>query len=148
MRRWSFDGLPHTISSASPTLQALVSGFPSSMAILSTSITSIGNATIPLTMPSAIMMTSVASCSYPHGSPSAGSFSGVACDFCGPSLARQVSFPAAPMLTCPQLLLVVFFTSAHLALLLVTDASKLTRGSLHLTPSSKSFICSRPSSLT
>ena len=68
--------------------------------------------------------------------------------FCGSSLARQVSFPAVPMLTYPQLLLAVFFTSAHLALLPVTDASKLVCGSPHLTPLSISFICSRPSSLT
>ena len=52
-------------------------------AISLTSMTSIGNATIPLTMPTAITTISAASRSYSHGLHLACSLSGVTYGFCG-----------------------------------------------------------------
>ena len=68
----------------------------------------------------------------------------VLCGTLGTSGEFALTDSAAATLTCPQLLLVIFFALAHSALLPATDALARVR----LTLWSKSFICGRSSSLT
>ena len=106
-------------------------------------------------MPPVIPTIAAASCSYSHSYslPSAESLSSVtrgfycpSCVSCG-TLSTSSEFSltdsAGATLTCPQLSLTIFFTSAHSALLLVSGALELVCGSPCLTPLSTSFVWGR-----